>query len=90
MKTVNYDQDELELLDYVELCNPVSVENQAEEFQNMQLSVQQKLGRKKAVNLRILESDLEKIKSQALQDGIPYQTLIGSILHRYLNGTLLK
>lgn len=90
MKTVNYDQDELELLDYVEQCNPVSVENQAEELQNMQLSVQQKLGRKKAVNLRILESDLEKIKSQALQDGIPYQTLIGSILHRYLNGTLLK
>ena len=65
MKTVNYDQDELELLDYVEQGNPLSVENQAEELQNMQLSLQHKLGIKKAVNLRILESDSEKIQSQA-------------------------
>ena len=65
MKTVNYDQDELELLDYVEQGNPLSVENQAEELQNMQLSLQHKLGIKKTVNLRILESDSEKIQSRA-------------------------
>ena len=65
MKTVNYDQDELELLDYVEQGNPLSVANQAEELQNMQLSLQHKLGIKKTVNLRILESDSEKIQSRA-------------------------
>ena len=90
MNTTNFDPEELEILEYIENGNPQSVPDLAEEMQRMRLSVAQKITKRKPVNLRILESDLAKLKSQALQQGIPYQTLIGSILHRYLNGDLTK
>jgi predicted DNA binding CopG/RHH family protein len=90
MNTTDYDAEELEILEYIENGNPQSVPDLAEEMQRMRLSVAQKITKRKPVNLRILESDLAKLKSQALQQGIPYQTLIGSILHRYVNGDLTK
>ena len=36
------------------------------------------------VSLRIPKSDLSRLKSRALQEGIPYQTLINSIIHKYV------
>jgi len=50
--------------------------------------VKENVSRKKQVNFRILESDLEKLKTKALIDGIPYQTLLNSIIHKFLNGSL--
>lgn len=44
--------------------------------------------RKKAITVRIQERDIAKLKARALQKGIPYQTLIGSILHQYAEGNL--
>jgi predicted DNA binding CopG/RHH family protein len=37
------------------------------------------------VSLRIPKSDLARLKSRALQEGIPYQTLINSIIHKYVS-----
>jgi predicted DNA binding CopG/RHH family protein len=34
------------------------------------------------ISLRLPESDLERLKAKALREGLPYQTLIGSILHK--------
>ena len=41
------------------------------------------------ISLRIDGSVLSEIKTEANRQGIPYQTLIGSILHRYSNGELI-
>lgn len=40
------------------------------------------------VNIRISESDLSALKSRAAREGLPYQTLIGSVLHKYVSGFL--
>ncbi len=40
---------------------------------------------KKVITLRLNNNDLEQIKSIATTEGIPYQTLISSILHKYIN-----
>lgn len=37
------------------------------------------------ISLRIPRSDLTRLKSRALQEGIPYQTLINSIIHKYVS-----
>jgi predicted DNA binding CopG/RHH family protein len=37
------------------------------------------------VSLRIPRGDLTRLKSRALQEGIPYQTLINSIIHKYVS-----
>ena len=43
----------------------------------------------KRVNIRISQKDLESIQRKALEEGIPYQTLISSLLHKYINGRLI-
>ena len=43
----------------------------------------------KNINIRINQLDLENLKRNAEQEGIPYQTLISSVLHKYLSGRLV-
>lgn len=40
------------------------------------------------VNIRLSSGDLQDIQVKALQEGLPYQTLIASILHKYVSGRL--
>jgi predicted DNA binding CopG/RHH family protein len=40
------------------------------------------------VNIRLSSADLQAIQAKALADGLPYQTLIASVLHKYAAGTL--
>lgn len=44
----------------------------------------------KSISLRISNYDLEKIKEKAGNDGIPYQTLINTILHKYVTNQLYE
>lgn len=44
----------------------------------------------KRVNIRMSEKDLVAIQKKALEEGIPYQTLISSILHKYISGRLTE
>ena len=42
----------------------------------------------KRINIRISGKDLEAIQRRALEEGIPYQTLVSSVLHKYVSGSL--
>lgn len=42
----------------------------------------------KRINIRISNRDLTAIQSRALQEGIPYQTFVSSIIHKYISGSL--
>lgn len=42
------------------------------------------------VNIRLSSGDLADIKTRALEEGIPYQTLIASVLHKYVTGRLAE
>ncbi len=44
----------------------------------------------KRVNVRISTKDLEALQTRALEEGIPYQTLMASVLHKYVNGRLIE
>ena len=41
------------------------------------------------INIRISAYDIEKIKQISKEEGIPYQTLISSIIHKYITGKLV-
>lgn len=43
----------------------------------------------KRINIRISEKDLNEIKLKAIEEGIPYQTLISSVLHKFVSGRLV-
>ena len=40
------------------------------------------------VNIRLSSGDLSDIQVRALEEGVPYQTLIASVLHKYVTGRL--
>lgn len=44
----------------------------------------------KNINIRISENDLESIRLIAAREGLPYQTLIGSLIHKYAAGSLVE
>lgn len=43
------------------------------------------LEKNKNINIRLSEHDIQKLKSKAAEKGLPYQTLVASILHQYVN-----
>ena len=42
------------------------------------------------VNIRLSSGDLSDIQTRALEEGVPYQTLIASVLHKYVTGRLAE
>lgn len=42
------------------------------------------------VNIRLSSGDLSDIQAKALEEGVPYQTLIASVLHKYVTGRLAE
>jgi len=43
----------------------------------------------KNINIRITEGDLARLKKRAEEEGVPYQTLVSSVLHRYVSDRLV-
>ena len=54
------------------------------------LAARETLKKNKRVNIRISQIDLEQLQQRAFEDGIPYQTLMSSVLHKYAFGRLLE
>lgn len=84
-----YTKEELEIVDYIENENPVSVPQVHTKMQKIKSAVTDKYTKRKAINIKVLESDLEKLKAKALEEGMPYQTLLNSVLHKYITGQLV-
>jgi predicted DNA binding CopG/RHH family protein len=42
----------------------------------------------KRINIRISSRDLEALQRRALEEGLPYQSLVSSVLHKYVSGGL--
>ncbi len=54
----------------------------------MILAARETTKKNKTINIRISENDLQSIKLIAAKEGMPYQTLIGSLIHKYASGYL--
>lgn len=52
-------------------------------------SVNFKKKKEARVNIRLQEDDLEGMRQKAEEEGIPYQTLIASLVHKYVNGRVV-
>ncbi|MFI5348893.1 MAG: antitoxin [Elusimicrobiota bacterium] len=50
----------------------------------------QKMRKDRRVNIRLSQLDLERFQRIALEEGIPYQTLMTSVIHKYVNGRLTE
>jgi predicted DNA binding CopG/RHH family protein len=77
---------EKELLESVERGEWESVPNFEIEAKRYQEYAKATFRKDKRINIRISEKDLTNLQKKALQEGLPYQTLISSILHKYVTG----
>ncbi len=55
---------------------------------DFQAAARSTMKKNRKINIRISENDLLALQSKAAREGIPYQTLIGSVLHKYASGLL--
>ena len=90
MSDLKLEQDELELLAAYEKDEWQSVKNIKEQVAQYRAYARATFRKDKRVNIRISEKDLLDLQKRALREGIPYQTLISSVLHKYVTGTLTE
>lgn len=55
---------------------------------NLSRSAESTVKKDKRINIRISSRDLDALQRRALVEGLPYQTLVASILHKYISGSL--
>ena len=87
MKNVKLNKEEAQLLKVVEAGKFESV--LTEKRRNELVSAARDTVRKdKRINIRISNRDLKAIQLKAAEEGLPYQTLVSSIIHKYISGSL--
>jgi len=90
MSDLKLQPDEIELLASYENDEWQSVKNVKEQAAQYQTYARATFRKDKRVNIRISEKDLLNLQKRAMKDGIPYQTLISSVLHKYVSGALAE
>ena len=90
MAKIKLDKEEKDILDSYERGEWRSVKNLKREIRKHKEYARQTLKKDKRVNIRISSMVLEELQTLAVEDGMPYQTLISSILHRFVTGRLIE
>ena len=90
MGKIRLDREEAELLDSYEAGEWRSIEDWQAEAKRYEEYARATFKKDRRVNIRISSRDLEEIQKRALEEGLPYQTLIASILHKYVSGRLVE
>ena len=80
--------DEKEILDSVERGEWRSARAPKRTLSRYSRSAKATFKKDRRLNIRISTKDLEAIQKRALEEGLPYQTLIASLLHKYASGRL--
>ena len=84
------DQEERDLMESLEKDDWKTVNDLEERKESAVMAAKNTLKKDKRINLRLTQKDYYDIQIKAVEEGIPYQTLISSIVHKYLNGTLAQ
>ena len=84
------DQEEQELLESFEKDEWRSIQGREPEIERYREYARTTFKKDMRVNIRMSSKDLEGLKKRAFEEGIPYQTLMSSVLHKYANGRLVE
>ena len=87
MKT-RLSKEEKEILESFEKGEWTPVENLSERKKALAEYARNTLKKDKRVNIRISERDLIELQRKAVQEGLPYQTYLSSIIHKFVSGNM--
>lgn len=82
--------EEREILDRFERGELRPVADAERELEVARQAARRTFNKTRRVNLRVTERDFELAHYRAREEGIPYQTLLSSVIHRYLSGRLVE
>jgi predicted DNA binding CopG/RHH family protein len=81
---------EKELSDSIDSAEWTSVKNLKDWKSKLKKAAKSTLTKDTRMNIRIHKRDMNLLKIKALEQGIPYQTLVSSILHKYVSGKMVE
>ena len=84
------EQNERDILESFEKEEWKSIKPTKRLLQGYRNAARTTLAKDRRVNIRISSRDLEEIQAKAIEEGIPYQTLMASVLHKYVIGKLAE
>lgn len=90
MKAVFLDHEEKDLLESYNRDEWRQVRNPKKEIKKLKQYARNTLQKDKRINIRMSSKDLDQVQVIAAQEGVPYQTLISSIIHKYVSGYLTE
>ena len=90
MRDPKLTEQERQLLGSVESDEWQTVAEAGAELDRYRSGARATFRKDKRLNLRISERDLIKLHERALEEGLPYQTLVSSVLHKYLAGRMVE
>jgi len=79
------DTDEQSVLNEFEAGTYIDVPNLTERKKELEEYAKNSLNKTRNINIRLSERDLYRLKAKAIEEGMPYQTLSSSILHKAVN-----
>jgi predicted DNA binding CopG/RHH family protein len=82
--------EEQEILDSFERGEWVPVRDLSKRKRELIRYARNTLRKDKRLNIRISERDLNELQKKAVSEGLPYQTFVSSIIHKYVNGKLIE
>lgn len=83
-------KEEKEILDSFEKGEWVPVDDLSKRKKELAEYARNTLRKDKRLNIRISERDLIELQRKAVKEGLPYQTYVSSIIHKFINGTLVE
>ena len=90
MKKTILDEEEKDILESYQRGEWMPVKNPKAEIKKLRQYARNTLQKDKRINIRMSSKDLDQVQVIAVQEGIPYQTLISSIIHKYVAGYLIE
>jgi len=86
----NLDSEEIEILEAFESDKLKRIPNVEQELQKHKQIAQATFKQNEEINIRLSSKDLRALQTRAINEGIPYQALVSSILHKFINGQLVE
>ncbi len=87
-RPLQLDEEEFRILRDFERGEFESIKNFREEKRKLEEAARNTLQKDKHINIRISSRDLANLQKKAAKEGVPYQTLISSALHKLVTGKL--
>jgi predicted DNA binding CopG/RHH family protein len=83
-------EEEQEILDSFERGEWAPVKDLSKRKRELIRYARNTLKKDKRLNIRISERDLNELQKKAVSEGLPYQTFVSSIIHKFVNGKLVE